>query len=228
MEGMGEGFLSTLAEKVDPAHAVLLVIDVQNDFCADGGWFHREGVDLSHIQAMVPRLENFLGESREAGVRVIFVRSFYDECYLSPPMRERRARIERDRGKCLQGSWGADFYRVRPRPEELIVTKHRNNAFLGTELDQVLRAWEVKALLVTGVATNVCVEATSGHAYMVGYYVVLVEDCVAARTAAWHEAAVDKINRLFGVAAKAEEITSAWRELRTPVGDPKEVTDLKR
>jgi ureidoacrylate peracid hydrolase len=214
---MRDEFISTLAEKVDPSHAAVVVIDVQNDFCAEGGWFHREGVELSRIQAMVPRLENFLEKSREARVPVIFVRSFYDECYLSPPMRERRARIEKDHDKCLRGSWGAEFYRVQPRPEELVITKHRNNPFLGTELDQVLRSWGVKTLLLTGVATNVCVEATASHAYMVGYYVVLVEDCADARTAAWHEAAVDKINRLFGVAAKTGEITSAWRELRAPI-----------
>jgi ureidoacrylate peracid hydrolase len=39
--------LSTLREKVDPKHSALILVDVQNDFCADGGAMHREGRDLT-------------------------------------------------------------------------------------------------------------------------------------------------------------------------------------
>jgi ureidoacrylate peracid hydrolase len=35
--------LSTLADKVRPTHCALLLVDVQNDFCAEGGAMHREG-----------------------------------------------------------------------------------------------------------------------------------------------------------------------------------------
>jgi nicotinamidase-related amidase len=38
--------LSTLEQKVSPAHAALLVVDVQNDFVAGGGFFHRIGADV--------------------------------------------------------------------------------------------------------------------------------------------------------------------------------------
>jgi len=52
--------LSTLTDKVRPEHAAVLLVDVQNDFCADGGAMHREGRDMSLVQDMVHRLEKFV------------------------------------------------------------------------------------------------------------------------------------------------------------------------
>ena len=45
-----ERMLTTLEQKVDPKHAALVVVDVQNDFCAKGGMFDREGFDVKPVQ----------------------------------------------------------------------------------------------------------------------------------------------------------------------------------
>ena len=49
--------LTTLKQKVDPQHAALVLVDVQNDFCAEGGAMHREGRDLTLALAHGRRLE---------------------------------------------------------------------------------------------------------------------------------------------------------------------------
>jgi ureidoacrylate peracid hydrolase len=48
--------LRSLSDRVRPEHTALVVVDVQNDFCADGGFYSRLGLELAEIQAMVPRL----------------------------------------------------------------------------------------------------------------------------------------------------------------------------
>jgi ureidoacrylate peracid hydrolase len=58
--------LSTLKDKVDPRHAALVLVDVQNDFCAEGGAMHREGRDLTLVKRMIPRLERLLEAARAA------------------------------------------------------------------------------------------------------------------------------------------------------------------
>jgi ureidoacrylate peracid hydrolase len=80
----------------------------------------------------------------------------------------------------------------------------------------VLRARGVESVLVTGVATNVCVETTARDAYMFDYYVTLVEDCSAAYTRAAHEGTVENIRNHFGLVASSQEIVETWRgaELR--------------
>ena len=45
-----EQLLTSLEQKASPEHAALIVVDVQNDFVADGGYFHQVGCDVSTIQ----------------------------------------------------------------------------------------------------------------------------------------------------------------------------------
>src|SRR2546423_158102 len=80
-------FLSTLEQKVSPALAALLVIDVQNDFVADGGFFDQVGADVKTIQRAIPRLAQLIDRAREAGVLVVFIQAIYDPQHLSAPMR---------------------------------------------------------------------------------------------------------------------------------------------
>ena len=106
--------LRTLAQKADPAHSALLVIDVQNDFVADGGFFDKVGGDVRTIQQQrVPNLLRLIDAARQAGVLVIFVQAIYDPGDLSDAMRERNLRLNSELPRCLSGSWGAEFYRVR-------------------------------------------------------------------------------------------------------------------
>ncbi|MCC7105046.1 MAG: cysteine hydrolase [Chloroflexi bacterium] len=213
--------LRELDEKVDPRHAALIVVDVQNDFCADEGFFGRTNQDLTMIQACVPRLEQLINEARRAGVMVVFIRSIYDDPYLSEPMRERNLRRGLLSQRCLSGSWGADFYRVNPLPGEVVITKHRYSAFHGTELDDVLRSAGIRTAIMTGVTSNVCVESTSRDAYFRNYYVVFVDDCVATTNEDFSGATSEEIHRwtainiqlTFGVVVKADEVAGAWAAL---------------
>jgi len=56
MSDVSVPLLRTLADKADPRHSALLVIDVQNDFVADGGFFDQVGGDVRVLQKKVPRL----------------------------------------------------------------------------------------------------------------------------------------------------------------------------
>src|SRR5437660_1838677 len=55
-----------------------LTVDVQNDFCADGGAMHREGRDVSLVQQMVPRLARLIDAARAAHVRCVWIRNVYN------------------------------------------------------------------------------------------------------------------------------------------------------
>lgn len=70
--------LQTLADKVRPEHCAILIVDVQNDFCAEGGAMHREGRDLTLVKAMVPRLAGLVAAARAAGVPCIWIRNVYN------------------------------------------------------------------------------------------------------------------------------------------------------
>ena len=210
--------LTTLADKVRPAHCALLLVDVQNDFAAEGGAMHREGRDVSLAQAMLPRLERLLAEARSAKVLCVWIKNVYNtgpNWYLSEVWLEQAAR--RRNGAyvrfpvCEPDAWNGDFYRIRPQAEEPIVVKHRYGAFESTDLDLVLRSRGIRTVVMTGIATNVCVETTARQAFLRDYYVVFTSDCTATFSRAAHEATLENIDQFFGQVVGGEEIAACWR-----------------
>lgn len=208
--------LSTLDQKVAPSHAALVVVDVQNDFVADGGFFDKIGADVKTVQQAIPRLVRLIDRARAAGVPVIFVQAIYDAQYLSAPMRERNQRRGVEMPRCLTGTWGADFYLVRPLPGEPVVIKHRYSAMPNTGLRAVLEEHGVRSLLLTGVATDTCVESTGRDAYFLDYYVSIVADCCGAANEADHAGALKRFDRDYGAIMTADEVVAAWTRLGLP------------
>lgn len=208
-----EILLSTLEQKVAPPHAALIVVDVQNDFVADGGFFDRIGADVKTVQKAIPNLLRLIDRARAAGVLVVFVQAIYDAEVLSAPMRERNLRRAVQMPRCLTGSWGADFYLVRPAPGEAVVIKHRYSAMLNTQLEGLLRRHGIRSLLLSGVATDTCVESTGRDAYFTDYYVSIVADCCGAASESDHLGALKRFDRDYGAIFTADEIIGAWTRL---------------
>lgn len=209
--------LTTLAEKVSPHHAAVLLVDVQNDFCAEGGAMHREGRSLSLVQEMIPRLERFLERARSAGVKCVWIKNVYNTAanwYLSEVWQEQAKRKRKgayiEYPVCEPNEWNGEFYKVRPLPHEPVVIKHRYGAFESSDLDLVLRSNGIRTVILTGVATNVCVETTARQAFLRDYYVVFTRDCTATFTKPEHEAALHNIDQFFGQVVSAEEVMACW------------------
>jgi ureidoacrylate peracid hydrolase len=213
--------LRTLAEKADPSHCALIVIDVQNDFAADGGFFYKVGGDLRAVQQeRVPALLRLIDEARRAGVRVIFVKAIYDPADLSAPMRERNARLNMEMPRCLSGSWGANFYRVKPEAGEDVVIKHRYSAMVNTTLPGLLKQHGIRSLLLTGIATDTCVESVGRDAYFIDYYVTLVADCCGAASEEDHRVALKRFNRDYGPVVTSSDVIEAWATIAGAVPSP--------
>ena len=197
-----------LSELVVPSKTAILVVDVQNDFCEPDGAAGKGGKDTSACMAMIPRLQRFLDEARAHGTNVIFIQTIHEPSTDSDVWVGRRANP--DARNCLKGSWGAEFTGIAPLPHEPVVIKHRYSAFVNTRLDSVLRTLKVENAIVLGVATNVCVESTSRHAYMLDYNVVFVSDCSAAYDQAAHDMTLQVHKKYFGTVATSDAIIASW------------------
>jgi ureidoacrylate peracid hydrolase len=202
--------MRTLPEKVDPEHTAVLVIDVQNDFFARGGTFDRIGRDVSVVRRMMPPLHALLDGARQAGVPVIFIRYGLTEATESDVFLEQRSRGRADQPICREGTWGAEFYEVAPRPEDPVVVKHRYSGFIGTDLTVILRAMGVRTLVMTGIASNGCVEATARDGFMHDYYIVFVDDCTASYSEELHRATLTNIEDAYGVVVTSGQLLSQW------------------
>jgi nicotinamidase-related amidase len=98
-----------------------------------------------------------------------------------------------------------------PRAGDYFVLKPKHSGFFSTTLDVLLRHLGVRTLVLTGVATDICVLATAQDAYMRDYHLFVPQDCVAAESPAAHRFALDHIKTLF----KADLRPSARIDPRT-------------
>ena len=121
--------LTTLEAKTDPNHTALVVVDVQNDFCAEGGMLDTEGLDISRIKKMVPRLVNLIDQARASGCLIVYIQTIYNaemnlmsDVWLEQSLRQWKGRFI-EYPVCLEGGWGGEFYAgILPLPGEPILS----------------------------------------------------------------------------------------------------------
>ncbi len=186
----------TLAAKpapvtIDLEKTAIIVVDIQNAFAKKGGMFDLAEFDISGAAPMIEVNRRILPVARKAGVKVIYLQMTYKADLsdgggpLSPNYHKELGLIMmRDRpeleGKLLiEGTWDWQVVdELTPEPEDLVFKKSRYSGFCGTLLDSHLRAADIRYLLFTGVATNVCVESTARDAFFGEFWPILVEDAM--------------------------------------------------
>lgn len=185
-----------------PPRTALVVIDVQNDFCHENGALSKAGKDISRIQVAVHNLKKFIDAARQYDLAIIFVRTIHDQrtnskAYLHLNQLRKRSSI------CLPDTWGSQFYLIKPKKSDCIITKNRYSVFIGTNLEMILRCMNIDTILFAGIMTNVCVESSLRDAFNRDFSTVLVEDCAGTDQMALHEATVANVREYFGVVASA-------------------------
>jgi ureidoacrylate peracid hydrolase len=213
---MEPAILAGLQERIAPARAALLIVDMQKDFCIETMATAGTGRDLSRTKAIIPRLARLRRAARDAGVLVVHVGFLTLPDHLSdggPWLAQRRRSPYANESIAMEGSAGAEFIdELAPEEGEVVVRKHRYSGFAGTDLDLILRARNVATCVVTGVSTNVCVESTFRAAFDLGYYVVVPRDATASWSVELGEAALANVNHRFGLVTSVDEVIAIWRE----------------
>jgi nicotinamidase-related amidase len=143
------------------ADTALVIIDIQNDYFP-GGAMELEGADAAAEKA-AQALKSF----REKKLPIFHVR------HLS---------VRPGSTFFLPGTKGAEIRSaVAPRAGELVVEKNFPNSFRATRLDEELKSAGVKNLVVAGMMTHMCVDASVRHAADLGYKITLLGDACATR-----------------------------------------------
>ena len=206
-----ESVLTDLAQRVAIPHTAVLVIDMQNAFCAEGYPPDIE-VDKTMIRAMIPRLQQFLTQVRRKNVTIVFVRAVRDEGDYSSPIKELCIRhYGHEIAACMRGSWEAEFIpEIQPEANEIVIEKTRYSAFVKTDLDARLRELGIVTLIVTGVASNICVETTCRDGFMRDYYIVVPNDLAATLSEELHRGALINLERWFAAVTSSAELLRLW------------------
>jgi nicotinamidase-related amidase len=90
--------------------------------------------------------------------------------------------LEPDAPFFIKGESGSDIHDSAAHfVDEPIVYKHEPNSFLNTNLLELLRGWGIERVVITGMMSHMCVDATARAASDLGFKVIVAEDACATR-----------------------------------------------
>ena len=203
--------LLDLATLVDPAHTAFVIIDMQNDFCAPGGWTDRiVKRDIGRLGPVARPIQILIDGARAAQVPVVWVRADYSADRVPNAMRARSARMGLMEDCCVPGSWGVDWFEVTPLDGEPVFTKHCYSGFSNPGFNHALAVRNVRTLVFAGVQSHVCVETTLRDGHSHGYYCVVPEECVASPNVAAHDVMLSNVSMIFGNVVSLSELLAQW------------------
>lgn len=213
---------------VDLNRTALMIIDMQNDFCTQGGWVDHLGADYTPDRAPIAPLQKLLPAWRAAGASVIWVNWGNRPDLANMPPNQHHLYKPHGQGiglgeplpghgaRVLQkDSWAAAVVDELPIADtDFRVDKHRISGFWDTPLDSILRNLGVRTILFAGVNTDQCVLCSLTDANFLGYGCVLLEDCCATTSPAFcTEATLWNVRKCFGFVADSHAVFDGLRQM---------------
>jgi ureidoacrylate peracid hydrolase len=200
--------LGRLRAKLNPESTALIIIDMQRDFCCEGGSFDRRGFDIRLAQRLAKRLNSFLEEARKVLKHIIHLKMMKKPELASPVVDELYGRIKMKRS---YDPAFAEPYEVMPQPADIVIPKYKYSGFYSTYLDQFLRSKGINTLIITGLATNVCVESTARDGFIREYYIVIPSDLTEGTSPEAKKWSLLNLDMFFGEVVSSNEILECWK-----------------
>jgi ureidoacrylate peracid hydrolase len=187
--------LLTREIEIEPEHAALLFIDVQNYSAnPDASRFKQLSSEKRESQygfffrtmqaTAVPNMQRVQAACRRAGIEVIY--TVIEN--LTKNGRDRSLDYKISGLDVLKGSWEARVLdAIAPSGDEIVLPKTSSSVFISTNIDYVLRNLGVRFLMIAGILTDQCVDSAVRDACDLGYLVTVVTDACATHSQERHD-----------------------------------------
>ena len=175
----------------DKSETVLLIIDMISDFEFDGG----EKM-LPFAETIARNIAALKKRAEKAKVAVIYVNDNFGKW-----RSDFKKQLAHSQSKSVRGHKIARL--LKPKKDDYFVLKAKHSAFYSTTLDLLLTYLGAKTLILTGVASDICILFTANDAYMRDYNLHVPSDCVAADNEETNEATLRYLERILKADTRA-------------------------
>ncbi|MFP4530950.1 MAG: cysteine hydrolase family protein [Halodesulfurarchaeum sp.] len=184
----------------DPATTVIVVVDMQNDFCHPDGALYAEA-----SEAVIEPIARLVSRGRDAGAQIVFTRDVHTEDQFENA--HYTDEFERWGEHVLEGSWGAELVAdLAVESEDHVLEKRTYDAFYETDFEAFLEANGLHDLIFVGTLANVCVLHTAGSAALRDFKPVVVSDAVGFVDSDHRDSALEHVDWVFGETVTREAI----------------------
>ena len=143
-------------------------------------------------EALLERSARAIAVARERDLHVIYVRVAFRAGYPEvSPVNQSFSRIVGS-GSLIEEETEIDPA-VAPQPGDVLVTKRRVSAFTGSDLEVILRARQIRSLVLTGISTSGVVLSTLRQAADLDYELTVISDCCADPDPEVHRVLLEKV-----------------------------------
>lgn len=210
-------------KEVNLTNLAVIIIDMQADFCAPGGYIDSQGIDISVARSVIEPIRRVLEATRNKQEVLILHTREGHRPELVDLQENKKWRSEQvcpgigndgPLGKILiRGEPGWEIIpELSPEDGEIIIDKPGKGAFYATDLDHILRLRKITHLIIMGLTTDVCVHTTIREANDRGLETLLVRDATAA-TESLHRDAIFTMTEMqggiFGATCTSDELVKA-------------------
>lgn len=192
-----------------PSRTAVIVIDMQMHFMAEGA-----AAELPLARDIVPAINRLTELARQSGATVVWIKTVAEKAeevwpiYVSELL---KPEIAAERKKSLEGQGQPLWPDLIIDPQDVHVDKIKFSAFSphSSSLLQEMTTRGIDTLLIAGVATNTCCEATARDAMMLNFRTVMVSDALASRTEEDHLSSLTAFYNSFGDVQTVDEVRAS-------------------
>ncbi len=178
----------------------LIVLDFINGIAGSDPW-----KPYIHKHQTIAKANQLIAHARKHKQLLVFVKVGFSDNYVELASRSPLFAGAKQHGGLKLSEPATDFHPdLDYRAGDLIVVKHRINAFYATSLEAILNANEINHLILCGVSTNWAVEGTARDAHDRNYKVTIVKDACAADSDENQEKSLSVIARIAEIKTVVE------------------------
>lgn len=192
-------------EKLNPKNTLIVVIDLQNDFCHQKSIFN---VERSKNRETAHRVYDFVAQAKQFGVDTVYTQQIFDESKLTPRLKHY---YQNKKHACETGSFGAKYFEFEP-PKDKLFTKYNFDIWQNKDFEKFLNKNKIDTLIITGVEIPVCVMFAVMGADERGFHVVMPKDLMSSVDSRYDESRkiINNLGGLYGPVVFSRQLLKIW------------------